>query len=82
MKFYIEAAFTKFEEWSHEKEFRFVLLSQNFKDADDYISYKVDVVNIYKGIKGDGTPIKDGKGNTITPKLISKDSSKYLLHSK
>ncbi|MBE5913920.1 MAG: DUF2971 domain-containing protein [Pseudobutyrivibrio ruminis] len=81
VKFYIEAAFTKFEEWSHEKEFRFVLLSQNFKDADDYISYKVDVVNIYKGIKGDGTLIKDGKGNIITPKPISKDSSKYLLHS-
>lgn len=35
LKFYVKACFLKFTEWSHEKEFRFVILSNAFESPNE-----------------------------------------------
>lgn len=80
VKFYISAAFTKYEEWKHEKEYRFVLLSPSFAMTNEqYENYSVPVKNIFNGLNGDGLPIVNGSGAIITPLPINKDNSDYQL---
>lgn len=45
LKFYINAIFTKYLEWKHEKEFRFVIVSQNLINENDELEEKKSDVN-------------------------------------
>ena len=78
LKFYIDAIFTKYEEWKHEKEHRFVIISSS--NIDPFIEIKADIIRVYNGCLGDGKDIYDSNGNKLpsTIKLL-KDSCEYKL---
>lgn len=77
--FYIKAAFSKFQEWSHEKEYRYVMLSDSFAKTLPYYSVQIPVSNIYCGICWQGTIPVDSAGNSINPLMVTKDSLDYKL---
>ena len=80
INFYIQAAFTKFEEWSHEKEYRFVMLSSSFSSASSaYYTVQIPVQNIFCGIKGTCDPLTNSSGASIVPRQVRKDTTEYGL---
>lgn len=79
IRFYIQAAFSKFKEWEHEKEYRYVLLSNTFSSSSLYESFTIPVQNIYNGIKGNGLSVMNKDGKAINTIKISKDNRKYEL---
>lgn len=62
INFYIDASFTKYNEWNHEKEVRYVLISSEYPEVDQkgknnqgHINVKVTLNKVYEGIKGDNS---------------------------
>lgn len=51
LKFYINAAFTKYKKWEHEEEYRFVMLSYGNPWSSSYIQGDAWVYNIFEGCK-------------------------------
>lgn len=68
--FYINCLFTKFEEWSHEDEYRMVII--NSKEFGDYFSINTTIMNREVGCEFKGA---------VLPRFVklSKDSKDYLL---
>ena len=78
MKFYIDATFTKYSEWSHEDECRFVILSE--KHNEDYININVNIEIIYEGCEGDNSFISNSQGRLLESIQLSKDENEYRLN--
>lgn len=79
IKFYIDASFNKFSNWSHEKEFRYVIISKD-TDVDDYLNFTIPVNNIYEGIEGDDEKID--KSKNIKLSKLYKCSKSFELNIK
>lgn len=80
IKFYIKAAFTKYEEWHHEKEYRFVVISEDYPPTvGDYLDLQVSVVDAYVGCKGNKSVISDSYGKVINTVNLVKHPSEYKL---
>lgn len=79
IKFYIEAAFTKFVNWKHEEEFRFVIISDDFASTSDYVEFKVPIEEIYVGCKGIPGYVSDSSGRVWSPIELRKHSDVYEL---
>lgn len=78
MKFYIDATFTKYSEWSHEDECRFVILSEEHNE--DYININVNIESIYEGCEGDNSFISNSQGRLLESIQLSKDENEYRLN--
>lgn len=78
MKFYIDATFTKYSEWSHEDECRFVILSEEHNE--DYININVNIESIYEGCKGNNSPIFNSQEEQLETIQLSMDESEYKLN--
>lgn len=52
IKFYIDASFTKFKDWEHEKEYRYVVISDTSGDSSGYLELETTIAQIYQGVKG------------------------------
>jgi len=78
MKFYIDATFTKYSEWSHEDECRFVILSEEHNE--DYININVNIESIYEGCEGDNSSISNSQGRLLESIQLSKDENEYRLN--
>lgn len=78
MKFYIDATFTKYSEWSHEDECRFVILSEEHNE--DYININVNIDSIYEGCEGDNSSIPNSQGRLLESMQLSKDENEYRLN--
>lgn len=81
LKFYIEATFSKFQDWKHEREYRFVIISNDFSknpSSTRFYSLNVPVVNIYVGCKGSNKTISNGAAS-ITPIQLTMSKSDYKL---
>ena len=77
LNFYIDAVFTKYSEWEHEKESRFVIISPYSKD--DFISLSLKINKIYEGCEGNGEKIYDSSKNILTVSRLFKDDINYEL---
>lgn len=96
VQFYIKAAFSKFEEWGHEREFRFVyiykesvleenktdyLLRNELEETPGYLQVPVSIKGIYQGCKGKKNKVLvDSHGNILPYIQLTKDSKDYHLH--
>lgn len=78
LNFYIDAAFTKYSEWKHEKESRFAIISSHLKD--DFISVLIDINKIYGGCKGSGGSI-NSNGKILNVDKLIKDNLNYRLQT-
>lgn len=80
LKFYIEATFSKYQEWQHEREYRFVIISDDFlaNPSYEFFDLNVPVVNAFVGCKGLSFSISNGPV-TIKPKQIAMSPSSYKL---
>jgi len=79
IKFYIEAAFTKYVNWEHEQEYRFVIISDDFASASDYVEFKVPIEEIYVGCKGIPGCVSDSSGRTRSPIELRKHLDEYEI---
>ena len=72
----------KFEEWNHEKEYRYVMLSDSFaSDSNQYYTVTIPVYDVYCGLRGDESiPLRDSVGGQVKPIKLSKDLSEYKLN--
>ncbi|HBD64129.1 MAG TPA: hypothetical protein DC038_06775 [Clostridiales bacterium] len=77
LNFYIDAVYTKYLEWQHERESRFVALSDYHNT--DFLTISPDINQAYKGCEGTGKDPINSKGETIKTKKIVKDNSAYSL---
>ncbi len=77
--FYIEAAFTKYEEWKHEKEYRFVILSDGGLKSVDFVSMQITPRKVYEGVAGDKASVKDSKDRSLEIRSLAKDDTHYAL---
>lgn len=82
LKFWIDCTFTKYEKWNHEKEYRFVILSNDFNDGGSATSVSIPVVNYYSGCKCDATKLilSDSKGAKHSTMQLKMDSADYKLN--
>ena len=78
IEFYINVTFNKFEEWKHEKELRFVIISDFYNDPDR-ITTRTDINSIYEGCNGDKTEIVNSDGLKLNVIPLFKDHKEYLL---
>lgn len=60
LKYYVNATFSKFVRWSHEDEYRFVMISDALVAAPQYYVVNVPVHNIFVGCKGSTRPLING----------------------
>lgn len=79
IKFYIEAAFTKFINWDHEEEYRFVIISDDFGETNNYYTLQVPIEEMYVGCKGAMNDIFDSAGKATSPRQLIKHSAEYKL---
>ncbi|MDE8259736.1 DUF2971 domain-containing protein [Erysipelothrix rhusiopathiae] len=77
LNFYIEAVFTKYEEWKHEKESRFVAVSDYH--CTDFLTISPNINQSYKGCEGTGTDPTNSKGQILKTKKAVKDIVDYKL---
>lgn len=77
---YIDASFTKYKEWEYEKEYRFVILSNNFVEHDQgFTSINVPINKVYIGCKNQQTELKNEKNVSISTIKLDKDADEYRL---
>ncbi len=76
---YLKNIFTKFEEWSHEQEFRFVMISAKDWTNEHVPTITVPIENIYLGCKGSSFGPIFCNSRPITPQQLSMDPDEYLL---
>lgn len=79
LNFYVQAAFTKFTEWNHEKEYRYVLLSDSFIEQDEYLTCEIPITKIFNGCMGKGIPIANSAGKSLKVQKLSKHNKRYEL---
>lgn len=80
LKFYVQAAFTKFSEWNHEKEYRYVILSNAFsKDNDQYLTCNIPINNVFRGCKGEKSTIRNSAGKAIQIVQVKKHKNKFEI---
>ena len=84
LKFYIKATFTKYEEWKHEREYRFLLISKDYSfgesfQANEFITMDIPIKKIFRGVNGSPAPIYDSHRRSLSCTALKKDSSDYLL---
>lgn len=77
MNFIIECTFTKYHKWGHEKEFRYVLIGDDFESNWVTIDSKTDC--IYLGCKNNEVEIYKNHPITPSPYRLKKDQHKYEL---
>ena len=81
IKDYIDVTFTKYKEWKHEKEYRMVMISDDFRMnkeyAKEYISIQAPVKEYIYGCKS--TKSIKGINKIIKEKRLCKDDEKYFL---
>lgn len=80
--FYINASFTKYDKWSHEKEYRFVLLSEDLLSKEDHIDISVKIEMIYSGCRCSKPEVLDSSSNLLPITELKKDDTGYLLEEK
>lgn len=78
LKFYIDAIFTKYLEWKHEKEYRFVIISQQL--TNDFVPVQVSIEKIYEGCLGDGNSVYNSGKEMLKTTKLSKDDIEYKLN--
>lgn len=78
LKFYIEATFSKFKRWSHEDEYRFVIISDSVVNASMFYPITVPVYKVYVGSKGNTNPLIHGP-KIIYPVQLKLSISDYKL---
>lgn len=79
LNFYVQAAFTKYTEWNHEKEYRYVLLSDSFEGKEPYIEKNITIQKVIAGCRNNDCDVKDSNGNIKSHIKLSKDSQNYKL---
>lgn len=79
LKFYIDAVFTKYVEWKHEEESRFVIISEIIDLSQEFITISTDIKQIYKGCIGEDLPIHNSVKEILTTVRLVKDDSKYIV---
>lgn len=75
---YVDVVFSKFKEWSHEDEYRFIMISD--KIINDYIPINGKITNFYGGCQNKLSQINDSAGNAISVKKLNKDDINYKLY--
>lgn len=79
LKFYCEVAFTKYEEWKHEREFRFVVISNAYPRNSSYLTLNTKIYDVYEGCNGSGRSITDSKGKPLHVHKMGKHPNEYKL---
>ena len=79
IKKYIDCTFTKYEEWKHEKEYRFVLISKAFSSANSAFQVSVPIINIYRGCNNDGAKLYNSSKTQLSTVTLKKDINNYSL---
>ena len=79
IKFLIDCTFTKYKKWEHEEEYRFVIISDFFRDDGNATTLKVNVNEVLSGCQGTSSSIIDSKHNAIPVKQLQKDDLEYKL---
>ena len=77
LKYYIDAVFTKYKEWQHEKESRFVIISDQL--IDDYLTIKTSINKVYGGCLRNGVVTINNKGKPLKIVQLVKDKNDYKL---
>ena len=77
MSFIIECTFTKYHNWQHEKEFRYVLMGEEF--GSDYITINSKTDSIYLGCKSNEVPFYDTFTMVPNPYRLRMHPRKYEL---
>lgn len=78
--FYINAAFTKFSEWKHEREYRYVLISNSFSSASPYVTFNVPLIQVFGGCKGTTTSVQTtNPGVVLNVHKMVKHPTEYRL---
>ena len=80
ISFYIDAAFTKFEEWKHEREYRFVLISNQLKHKGTFIPFQAMIEKAYEGVQGRVGYVEDSHHVRMPSIPLFKDDVKYQLN--
>lgn len=81
MKFYIDASFTKYSEWSNEKEYRFVIISDDFNlKNNNYFEINTNIYELYMGCKSDDTiDVFDSDSKILKRTKLEKHPTEYKL---
>lgn len=81
LKFWIDCTFSKYQKWSHEKEYRFVILSNDFDDGGEATSVVIPIINYFSGCKCDSTKLvlTDSYGNRHVTRQVMMDDKSYKL---
>lgn len=74
----IDCTFTKYIRWSHENEYRFVLITNNTNSIAFPIT--IPILNIYEGCKNNGTPLVNSLGQVLSTIRITDDPIDYRLN--
>lgn len=74
----IECTFAKYKKWSHEDEYRFVLITNNTNGVAFPI--QIPIINIFEGCRNNGAPLINSNGQTLKTKKITDDSVDYKLN--
>lgn len=75
----INCTFTKYNEWEHEKEYRFVLIYDAFNDGGN-TEIEIPIINILRGCKNTGTPLINSSGTTLNTTTLVEDPNYYRLN--
>lgn len=78
LKFYINATFTKYCEWSHEDECRFVCISSEYNES--FITIQANIERVYEGCQGDCSAIYNSQDEQLEVIQLSKDRQEYRLN--
>jgi hypothetical protein len=76
LNFYINSIFTKYKEWEHEREKRFIVISRNF--TSEFIDLQSDIQKVYGGCNSTKSAINN-TNKTINVHKLSKHNSLYKL---
>jgi hypothetical protein len=77
LNFIVECTFTKYYNWKHEKEFRYLLLGGSF--TDDYVSIDSTASEIYLGCKSKDVNYYKKASFYPTPHVLRMHPKKYEL---
>lgn len=76
IKNYIDITFSKYEIWNYEKEFRFVIVSENNK----YVyNIQVEINNVYAGCRADQNELYNLAGKPLNVKFAKKNDVDYKI---
>lgn len=77
LKFYIDAVFAKYDEWKHERESRFVIVSDSHNE--EFLTISTSINQAYRGCEGTGVDPINSKGQILKTKKAVKDIGDYKL---